>query len=54
MITSDNDWDSEPVLKLHTPESIRKLKFTFRRHNGDLVNFENQPFSFQLKFTFFE
>tara|TARA_B100000424_G_scaffold270984_1_gene271970 strand:- start:2454 stop:3398 length:945 start_codon:yes stop_codon:yes gene_type:complete len=54
LITSDNDWDSDPVLRLHTPESISKLKFTFRRHNGDLVNFENQPFSFQLKFTFFE
>lgn len=52
-ITSDNDWDSDPVLKLNTPETISKLKFKFRHHNGDLVNFENQPFSFQLKFKMY-
>jgi len=53
LITSDNHWDSDPVLKLNTPESISKLKFKFRHHNGRLVNFENQPFSFQLKFKMF-
>ena len=53
LITSDNDWDSDPVLKLNTPESISKLKFKFRHHNGRLVNFENQPFSFQIKFKMF-
>ena len=42
-----------PVLKLNTPETISKLKFTFRHHNGRLVEFENQPFSFQLKFKMF-
>lgn len=51
--SSDNDWDSDPVLKLNTPEAISKLKFTFRHHNGRLVEFENQPFSFQLKFKMF-
>lgn len=49
----DNNWDSDPVLKLNTPETISKLKFKFRHHNGRLVDFENQPFSFQLKFKMF-
>jgi hypothetical protein len=52
-ITSDKDWNSDPIYKFNTPESISKLKFKFRHHNGDLVNFENQPFSFELKFNIF-
>jgi hypothetical protein len=53
LITSNNEWDSDPVLKLNTPESISKLKFKFRHHNGRLVNFENQPFGFQIKFKMY-
>lgn len=46
-------WNSEPVLKLKTPESISKLKFKFRDHLGNPVNFENQPFSFQIRFQMY-
>lgn len=52
-IETDGSWNSDPVHKLQTPESISKIKFKFRHHDGDLVNFENQPFSFQLKFTMY-
>ena len=34
----------------HMVEKISRLKFTFRYHNGILVDFMNQPFNFALKF----
>ena len=41
--------------KLFNPpaERIRKLRIRFRYHNGLLVNFENNAFTFTLQFTLF-
>ena len=32
-------------------ERIRRLKIKFRYHNGQLVDFANFPYSFNLEFT---
>ena len=32
-------------------ERIQKLKFTFRYHNGMLVDFQDVPFSFSIEFN---
>lgn len=50
---SHNYYDNDPILKLNSPENISKLKFKFRHHDGKLVDFENQPFSFDLKFKMY-
>ena len=34
-------------------ERVSKLKFRFRYHNGNLVNFSNNDFSFTLQFDCF-
>lgn len=42
--------DNQTVFKV-IKERIQKLTFTFRYHNGKLVDFQNAPFSFMLSFT---
>ena len=46
---------SVAAYKLFNPpaERIRKLRIRFRYHNGLLVNFENNAFTFTLQFTLF-
>jgi hypothetical protein len=34
----------------HMEEKVARLKFRFRYHNGQLVDFNNQQFSFSLRF----
>jgi hypothetical protein len=44
------------TLKIYNPpaERIRKLKIKIRYHNGDLVNFSNNSYSFSLEFNIFK
>ena len=44
------------TLKIYNPpaERIRKLKIKMRYHNGDLVDFSNNTYSFSLEFNIFK
>ena len=49
----DSRNDSFLNISYHEPpiEKIKKLKFKFRYHNGQLVDFQNSPFTFTIEFN---
>jgi hypothetical protein len=50
----NNQWDNDSLsymFFLPPAERIRRLKIKFRYHNGQLVDFDNFPYSFNLEFT---
>lgn len=50
-IISDNPYNGKQFL-YKPEEKIEKLKFTFRYHNGNLVDFCNHPINFSLIFSY--
>lgn len=49
----DSRNDSFVNISYHDPpiEKIKKLKFKFRYHNGELVDFQDSPFTFTVEFN---